>query len=125
MSKTLHFTSHNVPFVANILEQGDNLGLKNNLIHEHIEPVVQFFDTRYPHNPLGQFVSSYFLSTLLNGSSREKGLNLYGGEPEWSVDQKDMEKVCEWLDQHPITKKYYDNNSTDMHTKTTSKITFK
>lgn len=124
MSKTLHFTSHNIPFVANILEQGDNLGLKNNLIHEHIEPVIQFFDARYPHNPLGQLVSSYFLSDLTKGTAKNSGLNLYGGEPDWYITQKDMKDVCQWLDNHPVTKKYYENNSTDMHTKTTSKMKF-
>ena len=124
MSKILHFTSHNVPFVANILEKGDNLGLKNTLIHEHIEPVVQFFDARYPHNPLGQFVSSYFLSSLLHGSSKHSGLLLDTGSPDWCIDQKDMKEVCQWLDNHPVTKEYYKNNSTDMHTKTTTKMKF-
>lgn len=70
-------------------------------------PSVKFYDGDYAGKPrfppLGQFVSSYYLSTLLGEDDirpiqREGvGLNLHGGEPKWRVSGPVMDQVRNWL----------------------------
>lgn len=61
-------------------------------------PLVEFYDTRYPRTPDGQFVSRYYTDTLLSGA--ETGLNLNGGVPDWSIDKAGMDAVRAWLRQY-------------------------
>lgn len=61
-------------------------------------PLVEFYDTRHPHKPEGQFVSRYYLDTLLSG--RKTGLNLQGDVPDWSIDETGMNAVRRWLRQY-------------------------
>lgn len=53
------------------------------------EPVVKFFDRRYPmHGEPGQFIGSYFISTLREDQypgAPVFGLNMHGGVPEWQI----------------------------------------
>jgi hypothetical protein len=98
--KTLNITSHTVPFTVRILTEGDKYGLRDALTHDKAEPLVEFYDQRYPHTQYGQFVSSYYLSTLLKG---EDGINLYGGVDSWYIEKNDLNKVREWLKTHPAT----------------------
>lgn len=58
------------------------------------EPVVKFYDMRYPDfnidsdgDKIGQFVSSYYASTINDGFG---GINLQGGEPTWQVSNEFM-----------------------------------
>ena len=53
------------------------------------DALVSFYDGRYPDftidvdgDKIGQFVSQYYLHTLLEGYG---GINLHGSEPSWSV----------------------------------------
>lgn len=57
-------------------------------------PVVAFYDRRYQHDTHGQFVGDYTSETVLNG---DFGLNLNGGEPEWTVDRHAMRLVRAWV----------------------------
>ena len=60
-------------------------------------PVVAFYDTRFEGDtPHGQFVSDYDRETLLK---RQQGyaLNLYGGDPDWTIDAAAMYVVMTWL----------------------------
>lgn len=91
------------PWLVRVVSEGETYGLSNCLKHTGGEPLVEFYDARYPHNfdsegPLGQFVSRYYLSTLRDHSPAN-GLNLYGGEPSWSLAATDMAKVLRFLDQ--------------------------
>ena len=63
------------------------------------EPVVEFFDARYDHTIYGQFISSYYKSTLLerDESGNPCGLCLDGGVPNWNVSAAGMVKVYKWL----------------------------
>jgi hypothetical protein len=61
-------------------------------------PLVEFYDTRFPQTPDGQFVSRYYLDTLLTG--RQTGLNLQGDVPAWSIDDAGMTVVRRWLRQY-------------------------
>lgn len=81
-----------------VIEQGDHYGLEDCLTHDKVEPLVEFFDTRYPHTDLGQFVSRYSLGTMLGAkSSLQAGLCLYGGVPEWAISARCFKAVHAWL----------------------------
>jgi hypothetical protein len=62
--------------------------------------LVEFYDARYPHTEFGQFVSRYYVSTILGTDgygSAEGGLSLDGGVPEWTVSANDMDTVRSFL----------------------------
>tara|TARA_R100001086_G_C11745785_1_gene233851 strand:+ start:167 stop:448 length:282 start_codon:yes stop_codon:yes gene_type:complete len=68
-------------------------------------PLIEFYDTRYDFDkdtdgtPLGQFVSSYYLSTLhgpLRHHPTNRGVQLHGNEPAWTVDRESLAKVIRW-----------------------------
>jgi hypothetical protein len=73
------------------------------------EPLVEFYDARYRNvrgfTPDGQFVSRYYLETLLGrdeqplsaGKSRRYGLDLQGDVPNWTIDATTMRTVGRWL----------------------------
>lgn len=61
------------------------------------EDTVQFYDRRYPHTPDGQFITNYYVTTLLDNRLKINGLDLYGGEPDWIVDPSSMEFILEWV----------------------------
>lgn len=98
-------SAKNVPFVVRVVRVGDKYGRDNCLTygegeHDRADDVlVEFYDARYPHTEFGQFVSRYYLSTLLeDGVHCEFGLCLDGGEPDWSIDADAMFLVREWLE---------------------------
>ncbi len=82
-----------------VIRQGDCYGLKGCLVHTDAEPSVEFYDSNQDPDkfgPLGQFVSRYYLTTLLQ-HDLGAGLCLDGGIPEWSVSQIDMAIVHGFL----------------------------
>jgi hypothetical protein len=56
---------------------------------------VEFYDARHMHTPLGQFVSSYHINTLIEyGLGKpNNGLDLMGYEPSWKVSAAGMAEV--------------------------------
>lgn len=58
---------------------------------------VEFFDRRYTFTEHGQFVSSYYRSTLLEDFPSGTGLDLQGGVDAWYVDAGNMVLVTLWL----------------------------
>ena len=100
--ETMSITASNgVRFIARILRKGDRYGLEDALTWHMSKPAVEFYDTRYMHTELGQFVSRYFIETLLEGSDRyglaTGGLNLDAGVDDWSIDAESMYVVRRWL----------------------------
>ena len=87
----------NQPWNVKILEQGDAYGLDNCLTHDGVEPLVEFYDGRYIENfgILGQFVSRYYVETILEGNNT--GLNLHGGVESWSIGHEGMKEVRDFL----------------------------
>lgn len=96
------FYSH-TPFNVRLVEAGDRYGRDFCLTHEY-EPsdidkaMVEFYDARFLHTKFGQFVSRYYVSTLLEpyeylDGDEEAGLDLMGYEPAWKVDGKDMKFI--------------------------------
>jgi hypothetical protein len=88
-------------FNVRIVRKGDRYGRNNVLTHDkEDQPLVEFYDNRYPHTEYGQFVSRYYVSTIL-GTDRwgrgEGGLMLDGGVPSWTVSALDMDTVRAYL----------------------------
>jgi hypothetical protein len=87
----------NQPWNVKIVEQGDAYGRDNCLTHDRVEPLVEFYDGRYTENfgAEGQFVSRYYVETILEGNNT--GLCLDGGVESWSIGDKGMEEVRDFL----------------------------
>lgn len=81
------------PFNVRLVWQGEQYGRNGCLTHDEPERLVEFYDAtsagKCPDNftgHLGQFVSRYYVSTLLETNWREiHCLDLDGGIPEWKV----------------------------------------
>lgn len=96
VSGPLSVTAANgVPFTVRLVRKGDHYGLDGCLVHDEDDPLVEFYDARYPHTEYGQFVSRYYLSTLLDDPVW--GLDLDGGVEDWTVDGDTMSTVYVWL----------------------------
>lgn len=71
-------------------------------------PLVEFYDTSQDPAafPGGQYVSRYYMDTLLGTDSLKLGvpirdmsaLSLDGGIPAWTVSGDDLKRVADWLD---------------------------
>lgn len=85
-------TETGIPFTCRLVQKGDSYGAYHSLIAD--KPMVEFYDVRYKHTPLGQFVSRYNLDTMLE---HEGGLNLDGGIPNWSLCPYQFIIFKEWL----------------------------
>lgn len=87
-------------FNVRIVRKGDAFG-DDCLTREMDVPLVEFFDAKQDVNkfgPLGQFVSRYFCSTILEASFDDGyGLDLYGGVAAWSVSAAGMKAVQEFI----------------------------
>ncbi len=83
-------------FTVRLVRKGDSYGLNNCLTHNEDTILVEVYDAEYAFTEFGQFVSRYYITTLLEGG-RGHGINLYGGEPKWSIDAKNWSKVLMWL----------------------------
>lgn len=98
-----------IPFTVRLVEKGDRYGLRNCLVHNEDEPLVEFYDARYPFcsdpegNVLGQFVSRYNLTILTgehefsSGGIAGRGINLHGGEPNWQIDAKGADEAMAFV----------------------------
>jgi hypothetical protein len=87
-------------FNVRVVNKGEKYGLNFCLTHKQEKPLVEFYDARYPHTEFGQFVSRYYVETILGEDgygSKEGGLSLHGGIPEWTVSAKDMDIVRNFL----------------------------
>ena len=87
------------PFHVRIVRTGDRYGLSMMQVHTERTPLVEFYDAEgdaFQFGPLGQFVSSYNMETLV-ARHRGVGLCLDGGIPEWSVDAGIMDQILDWV----------------------------
>jgi hypothetical protein len=87
------------PWVVRLLFAGMKYGLNFKLTHEG-KPVMEFYYAKNDEfEPYGQFVSSYYLDTLLEGyqSGRTSGgICLDGGVPQWNLGGESLGKALEW-----------------------------
>lgn len=65
------------------------------------KPIVQFYctDVKWDKKeyPYGQFVASYYLSTLLEGMSHNRLLRLDCSVPSWTVEGTDYVAIMTYL----------------------------
>ena len=85
-----------------VVNKGDKYGRDFCLTYDKDEPMVEFYDARYPHSEFGQFITRYFVATILGKEgfygSGQGGLCLDGGNRnEWSVSEEDMTTVRTFL----------------------------
>lgn len=114
------------PWVVRLIFSGDPFGLDFKLVHDG-EPVIEFYDARHEHTQYGQFVSRYYMSTLLEGyeNGRTKtGICLQGNVPSWSVSGEALARILEWAKtavterqlNPPIDRKWLSKYIADMQT---------
>jgi hypothetical protein len=65
--------------------------------------LIEFYDSRYPHTPDGQFITRYYLETLQN-NNRNAGLILDGGVDDWRIDARTQNMVLDWAAYHTYPK---------------------
>jgi hypothetical protein len=83
-------------FTVRVVLTGERYGREGCLTAD--ETLVEFWDRRYEHTPLGQFTGArFFLTSLLAGQQHLHGLNLCGHVPAWTVGAADMAVVSGWL----------------------------
>lgn len=85
-------------FNVRIVCAGQGYGRDDCLMHKGADPLVEFYDARYTEGfgPRGQFVSRYYMSTMLT-TEPGTALILDGGIPSWVVSAGDMDEVREHL----------------------------
>jgi hypothetical protein len=83
----------NLDWTVRVVFQGDRYGRDMCLVHDDVEPMIEFYDAEYNFEKdvdgrvLGQFVSRYYAETLLNDHDISRGLNLDGGIPRWTINE--------------------------------------
>lgn len=80
----------------NITSDGKTLKFYDGSSLQDHDGVASYAFTEY-----GQFVSSYYISTFLEGNwkrERGRGLNLNGGVPEWSITGQTMDDIMDWAE---------------------------
>jgi len=100
--KIFHNKETNVSWVVRLIYQGQRYGRADSLVHDKPEPLVEFFDTRYEHTDLGQFVSRYYLKTLLKSEFHGRpiqgsGLTLDTGSDDWVIHESCYKRILQWL----------------------------
>ena len=75
-------------FNVRVVNIGDKYGLNDCLVNNKA-PIVEFYTKG------GQFISRYYVGTILDGS--DCGLCLDGGVPDWTVSAQDMGTVRDFL----------------------------
>lgn len=88
-------------FNVRVVNKGDKYGRDFCLTHNEEKPLVEFYDSRYPHTEFGQFVSRYYVETILGEDKwgrAEGGLCLDGGNADvWTVSERHMDIVRSFL----------------------------
>lgn len=96
--------ANGTPFTVVLLRDGVSEGRPAANKYLDGKPLVEFYDARHVKGftPDGQFIADYHVDSLLErdavaGRTRISGLDLYGGEPSWTVDAMTMGRIRSWL----------------------------
>jgi hypothetical protein len=98
-------TETNVEFLTRIVQPGQSYGRDFCLTNESERTLVEFYDVEHASKngtsdeKLGQFVSRYYLETLMDSYKQlsENGLCLDGGIPKWSINNDGMRQFYEQI----------------------------
>lgn len=91
---------HGIPFNVKVVQKGESYGRNNCLTHDRDDALVEFYDARYVDGRFseeGQFVSRYYVSTLLESANYPRGLCLEGGVEDWYVTEGNMVDVLNFI----------------------------
>lgn len=83
-------------WILRLIREGEKYGLNDSLFHKGDDPLVEFYGPEHAHTDLGQFVTRYYASTLMEGQTG-KGLLLDTGSPKWRLSEQARLQVVEWL----------------------------
>lgn len=87
-------------YTVRLVYPEDRYGRNGCLVHGRDEPLVEFYDNDFNFNEwlgiTGQFVSRYYINTLLE-RNLFVGLCLEGGEPKWMLGVEEMQEIRAWL----------------------------
>lgn len=90
---------HGATFLVRLVMEGDGFGREDVLVHDSADPMIEFYDRAHADKPgfgpRGQFVSRYYLSTILGEPVR--GINLHGSEPKWYVTAENIAEVLRYV----------------------------
>lgn len=87
--------SNNIPYIVRLVSKGMFYGPRYDLEYKETYPLVEFYDARSDHSCHGEFLSRYFLSSLINTSLR--GISLKRGVAELYLDESALNTVLTWL----------------------------
>lgn len=81
-----------------LVRQGERYGLYYSLNNDSENTLVEFYDMNIDKDsfPIGQFVSRYYLSTLVDASGRN-GLSLVGDSDTWKINSICYLQIYDWL----------------------------
>jgi hypothetical protein len=85
-------------FNVRLVRRGERYGRNLCLVHDKDDPLVEFYDARYPHTEIGQFITRYYRSTLMK-PPHDRGLCLDGGVPDWRINATAFEAVLHSLEE--------------------------
>lgn len=102
---TVWNTENKRSFNVRLVMQSDHYGREMCLTHNERDPLVEFYDASNDIKELdgsgvvlGQFVSRYYLSTLVGKYDGSQRLCLdCGNEDIWSINASNMKNVSDWL----------------------------
>ena len=98
-------SSRGIPFVVKLVDTGRLFGFVHRVDAPRMaatEPTVEFYDGRYDHTALGQFVSRYDLDTMFDACSVGSGLMLHGGIPDWQISSVELRCAVAFLTAAPV-----------------------
>ncbi len=86
-------------FYCRLIPVGAGYGLDDAIINDRREVMVEMWDMEHMHHPQrGQFTGArYYVWTLLDGDSPNRGLDLVGYEPAWKMDAPAYRELIDWL----------------------------
>ena len=89
-------------FNVRVLQQHDRYGLRDCLVHNEAEPLIEFYDNRYTDADdwkRGQFIARYYLSSLMANAFVHAmfGLILDTEINDWRVSSGIMAEIFHWL----------------------------
>lgn len=88
-------------WTVRVVFEGDCYGLDNILIHDDPSPLVEFYDRKSTKfGKLGQFVSRYYLSTLLadKAALSRRGLDLQMDVKAWKLGRDTIATAINWAE---------------------------
>ena len=74
-----------------LIKTGEPYGVSGNMVNDK-ETMVEFISV-----DTNQFVSRYYLSTILEDYPSNRGLRLYGDVNAWTIDAENYAKIRKWL----------------------------